>query len=805
MKRTLFAGAFATLLLIGLTGTAFAQAGSASLGGIVQDASKALIPGVTVTAKNVATAVTQTQVTNESGTYSFPVLQPGVYEISAELPGFKRSLQKDVTLPYAGQVRLNVTLEVGDVNQAVDVTVQRDSILRESSASVGDVLTMDKIQNLPMVGNNVLDLLNTLPGMRLSPLGDAFNTINGLGMNTVNTTRDGLSTVDTRFYPEFWGTRTFSTTTINPDLVGEIRLIVSPVDAELGRGSAQVQISTRSGTNRYSGTASWNIRNSAMDANTWTNNHTAFTDPITGALYNSTPKNWSNLHEYSIAYGGPIKVPGLYNGYAKTFFYTLWDQNIRNTRDNVNVNVLTDTARQGIFRYWSGYNPLGWNPSSTLAVPTFPLQSTTASFIAVDQRGNPIRPPADPSSTSINSGTPGFVPYSGNLMCFSVFGTQRLDDSGNMVPFTAADCPGGTISSPTGRPTWDPFRTTFDSSGLIRKFLQATPHPNYFGSGDGLNTAQLRWVRGRSGDINALNGVPTTIAGASNVGSSAFVNRKQLNVKVDHNFSTNHKVAVSYTLQRDDSADNCANYPGGLCGGTLRRPHVLTVNATSTITPQMVNEGRFGLNYTRNYTYAPWYSPIQEVADAARNFMLPAGTSLQNPSYQYLALVSSSLGNISPAAGFVNTGAAQVFAENPLYNWADTLSWSKGKHAFKFGFDWRLPRTTGNGSAVPDPTVTLGNAATSTASPVQHGVELQHIVGYRGLPAGLAEQRAHRSHGSAHECHEPALLPERFCRKRHAELLDHQQQQPNAGVLGRRFHAGATACANKSTRSGPFS
>ena len=717
MKRPFVIGAFVTLLVVGLTASAFAQGGNAQLGGIVQDVSRALIPGVTIVAKNVGTSITQSQITNEAGVYSFPGLQPGTYEVSAELPGFKKSVQREVNLPYAGQVRLNFMLEVGQVTQSIEVTVARDSILRESSASVGDVLTMDKIVNLPMVGNNVLDLLNTLPGMRLSPAGDAFNTINGLGMNSVNTTRDGLSTVDTRFYPEFWGTRTFSTTTINPDLVGEIRLIVSPVDAELGRGSAQVQISTRSGTNKYTGSATWNIRNSALDANTWENNHDSFTDPISGQLFNSTPKNWSNLHEYSIAYGGPIKFPGLYDGTSKTFFYALWDQNIRNTRDSVNVNVLTDTARQGIFRYWEGFNPLGWNPAATLASPTFPLQANQATFIAVDQKGNPVRPPAAPTSTSINPGAPGFVPYSGNLICFSVFGTSRLDASGNLVPFTPADCPDGTIRTPTGRPTWDALRTDFDTSGLIQKFLMATPRANYFGSGDGLNTAQLRWIRGRSGDINSLNGVPTTIAGAANVGSSAFVNRKQLNLKIDHHFTTNHKVAVSYTWQRDDNADNCGNYPGALCGGTFRRPHVLTVNGTSTLGPSMVNEARFGLNYTKNYTYAPWYSPNSQVADDARSYMLPGSTSIQNPSYQYLALINSGIGNISTGNGHLNTGSAQVYAENPLFNWADTLSWSKGKHAFKFGFDWRLPRTTGNGSQVPDPMVTLGNASTSTTSP----------------------------------------------------------------------------------------
>jgi len=196
----------ASMLLFGFAGNAFAQGGSAQLGGIAQDISKALIPGVTVTAKNVATGVTTVQLTNESGAYSFPVLQPGTYEISAELSGFKKFIQRNVEVPYAGQIRLNVTLEVGTAGQTVDVTSTSDSILRESSASVGDVLTQDKIQNLPIVGNNVLDLLFTLPGMRLSPAGDQADTVNGLGMNSVNMTRDGMSTVDTRNYAEFFGT-----------------------------------------------------------------------------------------------------------------------------------------------------------------------------------------------------------------------------------------------------------------------------------------------------------------------------------------------------------------------------------------------------------------------------------------------------------------------------------------------------------------------------------------------------------------------------------------------------------------------
>src|SRR4030095_15958776 len=143
-RRILFALAV-PCLLAALSASAFAQGGNASLGGIVEDPSKALIPGVTITAKNVDTSATLTQVTNESGVYNFPVVQPGTYEVSAELPGFKKAVQR-AELPYAGQVRVNFTLEIGQSSELVEVTASPESALRESSASVSDVLTQKKSQ-----------------------------------------------------------------------------------------------------------------------------------------------------------------------------------------------------------------------------------------------------------------------------------------------------------------------------------------------------------------------------------------------------------------------------------------------------------------------------------------------------------------------------------------------------------------------------------------------------------------------------------------------------------------------------------
>src|SRR6185503_19224162 len=103
----------------------------------------------------------------------------------------------------------------------------------------------------------------------------------------------------------------------------------------------------------------------------------------------------------------------------------------------------------------------------------------------------------------------------------------------------------------------------------------------------------------------------------------------QINIKIDHNFTTNHKVAVSWSRQRDDSADNAPGYPDGIYGKLYRLPETLTVNGTSTLGSSMVNEARFGLTYTLNEDAAPWESPDAEVKKSARELLLPAANSVR--------------------------------------------------------------------------------------------------------------------------------------------------------------------------------
>src|SRR5215471_17478799 len=128
--RRLFASA--TMLAVVLWGMSFAQTTNATLGGTVSDSTRALIPGVTVTATNTATGIVSTLVTNEAGAYQFASLQTGTYKVTAELPGFQTQVVNNFTLGLGQQARLNFAMQVGQVSQSVEVAVAADTELKRS-------------------------------------------------------------------------------------------------------------------------------------------------------------------------------------------------------------------------------------------------------------------------------------------------------------------------------------------------------------------------------------------------------------------------------------------------------------------------------------------------------------------------------------------------------------------------------------------------------------------------------------------------------------------------------------------------
>ena len=439
---------------------AFTQSGVARISGTIDDASGGVLPGVTVTATSNATGIVRTVLSNEAGAYNFASLMPGVYKVSAQLPAFQTKTYSDVQLGNDQQIRLNFTLSLSSVGTSVDVSVAVDTLLATSSSSVGTVLSEQTVQDLPLVGNNIMGLLDTLPGTRMDANG-VTGTFNGLFVRSVNVTRDGMESSGAARNMQAGMT---PSTFMSPDLVGEIRMIVAPVDAEMGRGNGQMQVFTRSGTNQFSGSAVWSVRNTALDANTWANNRAV--DSRTGE-WKPTPKDWINRNQYTLSFGGPL----IRN---KTFFFVLWDGMIVNERLVQNPTVLTPCARNGIFRHFDT-----WNNGNAFQVTQ--ATGTTPTIAVVDGVGNPLRPATNPGADQ----NPTTNPFTGTLRYASVFGPLQ-----NPVP------PKQTVPMPIvqGAP-WDTNRKAMDSTGFVSKLLDKMPLPNHYEIGDGLNTAGYRWVR----------------------------------------------------------------------------------------------------------------------------------------------------------------------------------------------------------------------------------------------------------------------------------------------------------------------
>jgi hypothetical protein len=293
-----FAAIAATLLGFFVAVHAFGQ--DASLSGTVIDISGGVISNTTVTAKNDNTGVVSTTVTNAAGVYSFPRLIFGVYTVRAEQPGFQPKTFTKVLLSAGQQAKLNFQLEVTGVATNIEVNTSAERLLLESSSSVGDALSAEVVQELPLVNRNTLDLVKVMSGVVMTD--DATfaandTTFAGVAATGVNIQRDGVMVNDVR-----WPTGVNAATRVNPDMVGEFRMVLAPVDAEIGRGNAQIQIATKAGTNEYHGGAVWNVQNTALDPNTWENNRNDVTPP------------WRNLHQYSGSVGGPIVK-------NKTFFF----------------------------------------------------------------------------------------------------------------------------------------------------------------------------------------------------------------------------------------------------------------------------------------------------------------------------------------------------------------------------------------------------------------------------------------------------------------------------------------------------
>jgi hypothetical protein len=296
-------------------------------------------------------------------------------------------------------------------------------VLQTQSASISTSITGRQITDLPFTSRNVTDLLLYLPGTT-TPGRPRSSSFNGLPQGAINMTLDGVSIQDngarngdgfyTNIYPRV-------------DAVEEVTLSTATPGAEsAGEGAIQIKMVTRQGTNEYHGSLYEYHRNKALDANYWFNNRNFKPGPNDDPLTFKADRDLMILNQFGGSFGGPIKIPKLYDGHDKAFFFVNYEQFRLATSQAQSRTILSPLAQQGIFQYNTTSGPQQVNLLA-LAVGkgfTSTIDPTIGKLLAdirsaASTRGG-IQPSSDPNLQNYS-----FSPSEGGEI--RIFPTIRLD------------------------------------------------------------------------------------------------------------------------------------------------------------------------------------------------------------------------------------------------------------------------------------------------------------------------------------------------------------------------------------------
>lgn len=389
--RTLQLSIFSVLLAASLQ----AQTITGSIKGTVLDASGAVVPKVKITATKTGTNLATSAVSNESGIYNLLFLPVGEYTVTAEGSGFKKAKLGPFTLETNQVATVDIRLELGDVNQTVEV---RDfaPILQTETQATGDTISSTKLTNIPLNGRNFAALTLLIPGA-VSTSPNAMNTaarfqgsgsrpqVNGNREQTNNFILDGVDinqSVDNQigYQP-------------NVDALEEVKVVTGNAGAEFGNvGGASVVMSIKSGTNNYHGNAFEFLRNDKLDANGFFNNR------------NRVNKQALRQNIFGGTFGGPIQK-------NKFFFFTDYEQTERRIAGPATASVAPASWRNGdLSQFLTVNNQIIRDPNtgSTLATRTpFPNNQIPTSRFSPVARYLFSNPSLYPLANNIGTGALG--------------------------------------------------------------------------------------------------------------------------------------------------------------------------------------------------------------------------------------------------------------------------------------------------------------------------------------------------------------------------------------------------------------
>jgi Carboxypeptidase regulatory-like domain/TonB dependent receptor len=538
-------------VIILLPAVLFGQGYFGTVSGILTDPSGAAIQGAKVTLQDEEKGYKFTATSNREGEYLFVSIPPGLYSVTAEKAGFKKTERTHVKLSISENPTANLTLKVAGASQSVDVRAQSESIDTQDAVT-GQVVDRRLINDLPLIDRNVQDLIYLAPG--ITDQSDANSVMDTNGTNFISNGSRGASAdilMDgasvTNFEPN--GGITYATYVPNPESVEEFKVQQSNFSAEYGfSGGSIINMITRSGTNTFHGEVYDFARNTITDANSWFNNEAG--QPIPPV----------HRHDFGGTFGGPIIK-------NKTFVFFDWDGTLQSYMSTYFAGVPSAAERTGNFsELCGGDGPNGPAPG--------------AAFVN-GICNNPAGQLYDPYSgvySSTDGGPVRATPIPNNRV------DQYISTGCNQAILNAQN-PGTTCPPSQSQPTPGVPGNLIDP--VAAKMIALFPNPT---QGYTAATPYQNWI--------ASGATPS--------------NNEEFDIRIDHRFNQKNLLSGKYSQDWNDTAPyNCFKNFVDPCGSGANggNSHLIALNEVYTISPTMLLTTTFG--FTRGTTLIFAYNSSQ--------------------------------------------------------------------------------------------------------------------------------------------------------------------------------------------------
>jgi len=340
----------AVVCTLAVTSASAQTASSGSISGLVTDPQGGVVPGASVILTDIATSGKQTSITNDAGRYTFPVINPGLYDVVVTKSGFKTAKMAQQKVSIGLLLTVNVTLEIGSLSETVVVTTSPlGSELQSSNATIGNTLNLKQLELLPNLGRDASTLMALQPGV--TPLGNVAGAVEDQSTFTIDggNNTDDMSG-DTRGYiTNFTGASGTQTNGMASGVVAtpietveEFRVNTFGQTADFNSSAgAQVQMVTKRGTDKFHGSGyGYYFAPNIWGAQTWALNHTPFTkgsapdrracaagttlhEGDTNCVMPSTPIFPSHRGRFGVTIGGPLIPKKILGG--KTYIFAAYE------------------------------------------------------------------------------------------------------------------------------------------------------------------------------------------------------------------------------------------------------------------------------------------------------------------------------------------------------------------------------------------------------------------------------------------------------------------------------------------------